>query len=382
MSESAPTRRELVVVDKDQFQLLIDLLIKMEYEVVGPTVRDAAIVYDRVNSVSQFPIGMIDKQESGIYRLAKRNDDAFFGFASGPNSWKKYLFPPTSRILRAERNSRGFHLTPDVVEPAKMAFIGVRACDLNAIAVQDKVFIEGEFCDPGYRARRQKAFILAVNCTQAGGTCFCASMKTGPKAISGFDLAMTEIIDEKKHYFLFETGTELGREVLSQVSSRPAGEEDMILLDQGIGKALSQMGRSLDTVKIKELLYANSEHPRWDEVASRCLTCGNCTMVCPTCFCSNVEDYTDLKGDMAERKRRWDSCFTLEHSYIHGGSVRSSAKARYRQWLTHKLASWIDQFGTSGCVGCGRCITWCPVGIDITEEIKAIRGKAASSAAV
>ena len=133
------------------------------------------------------------------------------------------------------------------------------------------------------------------------------------------------------------------------------------------------MGRTLDTDGIKELLYGSYEHRRWDDVAARCLACANCTLVCPTCFCATVEDVTDLTGDHAERWRRWDSCFTLEHSYLHGGSVRTSTRARYRQWLTHKLATWIDQFGTSGCVGCGRCITWCPVAIDITAEVAAIR---------
>jgi sulfhydrogenase subunit beta (sulfur reductase) len=133
------------------------------------------------------------------------------------------------------------------------------------------------------------------------------------------------------------------------------------------------MGRTMDTKGIKELLYRNYENPRWDDVAKRCLTCGNCTMVCPTCFCTTVEDITDLTGEHVERWRKLDSCFTMDFSYIHGGSVRSSPRARYRQWMTHKLATWIDQFGTSGCVGCGRCITWCPVGIDITEETGAIR---------
>jgi ferredoxin len=140
-----------------------------------------------------------------------------------------------------------------------------------------------------------------------------------------------------------------------------------------VAQTASQMGRSLDTAGIKELLQGNPNHPRWDEVAERCLTCGNCTMVCPTCFCTTVEDHNDLTGTSAERVRKWDSCFTLDFSYVHGGSVRNSNKSRYRQWMTHKLASWIDQFGTSGCVGCGRCVTWCPVGIDITAEVAAIR---------
>jgi sulfhydrogenase subunit beta (sulfur reductase) len=96
-------------------------------------------------------------------------------------------------------------------------------------------------------------------------------------------------------------------------------------------------------------------------------------MVCPTCFCTSVEDSTDVDGDGVVRVQRWDSCFTVDYSYIHGGSVRSSDRSRYRQWMTHKLSTWFDQFGSSGCVGCGRCITWCPVGIDITEEVAAIR---------
>ena len=133
------------------------------------------------------------------------------------------------------------------------------------------------------------------------------------------------------------------------------------------------MGRTLDVTDIRDLLARNLENERWDDVATRCLTCGNCTLVCPTCFCLTVEDHTDLTGDHSERTRLWDSCFTLDHSYIHGGSIRPSGRSRYRQWLTHKFGTWHDQFGSSGCVGCGRCIAWCPVGIDVTEELTAIR---------
>jgi ferredoxin len=131
--------------------------------------------------------------------------------------------------------------------------------------------------------------------------------------------------------------------------------------------------RSLDTENIRDLLFDNLEHPRWKEVADRCLSCANCTLVCPTCFCSSVTEVTDLTGDAVSRERQWASCFTLEHSQMHGANARPTTASRYRQWLTHKLAGWIDQFGTSGCTGCGRCITWCPVGIDITEEVAAIR---------
>ena len=218
--------------------------------------------------------------------------------------------------------------------------------------------------DPVYADRREGAFIVAVNCGQAGGTCFCVSMQTGPRAQSGFDLALTELLDDGRHDFLVEIGTARGAEVMSEVACRAAPTADVAAADQIIQRTAASMGRQMDTGGIKDLLYENFEHPRWEEVAGRCLACGNCTMACPTCFCFSVENVSDLTGTQAELHRSWDSCFTMDHSYLHGGAVRVTNRSRYRQWMTHKLATWIDQFGTSGCVGCGRCITWCPVGID------------------
>jgi len=156
------------------------------------------------------------------------------------------------------------------------------------------------------------------------------------------------------------------------MDARPAPPELCRQADEAVARAASQV-RSVEREGLHELLTENFNHPRWEDVAKRCLTCGNCTMVCPTCFCTTIEDTSDLTGAHAERWRKWDSCFTQALSYIHGGSVRQSVKSRYRQWMTHKLASWTDQFGGTGCVGCGRCITWCPAGIDITEEARAIR---------
>ena len=254
-----------------------------------------------------------------------------------------------------------------------MAFLGVRACELNAIAIQDRVFLSGAYVDPGYKASREKTFIVAINCGQAGGTCFCVSMNTGPAAASGFDMALTEVLEDGRHYFVAEVGTASGAEVLRALPCRPAQDTEKAAARKVVASTAKQMGRNLDTTDIKGLLYRNYEHRRWDNVAARCMACANCTMVCPTCFCTTVEDVTDLTGEHAERWRKWDSCFTADFSYIHGGSIRATPRARYRQWMTHKLATWIDQFGSSGCVGCGRCITWCPVGIDITEEARAIR---------
>jgi ferredoxin len=362
------------VISRSALDELISELAGRGFTVIGPTVRDRAILYQEISSTADLPEGLTDEQEGGTYRLAERDDSAFFAYNVGPNSWKSHLFPSRLTLWRGQKGADGeIRFEEEAPEVPRYAFIGVRSCDLAAIGIQDKVFIGNGYTDPDYEARRQDAFIVAVNCSKAGNTCFCVSMETGPKARSGFDLALTELIDEGGHRFLVEVGSEAGAELLSTIEGEAATEDDRGRAEEVSEECASQMGRELDTDGIKELLYRNMENPRWDEVSERCLTCGNCTLVCPTCFCHTVEDVTDLAGEEAERVRLLDSCFTLDHSYIHGGSVRNSARSRYRQWMTHKLATWIDQFGTSGCVGCGRCITWCPVAIDITEEAAAIR---------
>ena len=344
------------------------------YEIVGPTIRDGAIVYDHLNDTDALPIGWTAVQNPGSYRLERRADDAVFGFALGPHSPKKYLLKPSLRLWRATRDEHGaVSIAVDREMPPRLALIGLRSCELHAIAVQDRVMTGGKYVDPDYAAQRNNLLIVAVNCMEAGRTCFCVSMGTGPRAESGYDLALTELIDGETHQFLVEIGSETGAALMESVPHRRADASHAAAGAEVSRRTAASMGRALETEGIKELFYANLENSRWDEVASRCLACTNCTMVCPTCFCTTVEDRVDLSGTSAERVRVWDSCYTMDFSHLHGGSTRSSIKARYRQWLTHKLASWIDQFGTSGCVGCGRCITWCPVGIDLTEEAAAIR---------
>ena len=357
--------------------LLDDLLTALRrrgYLLIGPTVRQRAGVYDEISSADDLPVGVTDEQDGGTYRLSRDDSGALFSHNVGPSSWKGQLFPPRLRLWHARRDADGAMIVEaDAPDARPRAFIGVRSCDLHAIAVQDRTFIGGAHVDADYAARRAGCFVVAVNCAQSASTCFCASMDTGPKAESGFDLALTELLDEDGHRFLVEVGSELGGEVLAELDTRPALEIDLTGASAVVQRAADQQVRKLDTTDVRDLLLDNLEHPRWEDVAERCLSCGNCTQVCPTCFCSTVEDVTDLAGSEAEHVRAWDSCFSLEHSHIHGGSVRSTTHSRYRQWMTHKLATWIDQFGTSGCVGCGRCIAWCPVAIDITAEVAAIR---------
>ncbi len=373
MPENSLHIADTVVVDVGDLTHLFKALSRSGFVLVGPTVREEAIVYDRLNSVDDLPRGWTDEQSPGKYRLNRRTDESLFGFNVGPQSWKMFLHPPLTRLWQCKRDVNGLQVIQEKPDDTKYALIGVRACELHAIAILDKVFTGGPYVDPEYKSRRDSLFVVAVNCGQAGGTCFCTSMNTGPKAASGYDVALTEILKDGSHYFVVEIGTEAGARVMAEIPHRRSDAEDLRIAEDIVAETARHMGRTLDTNGIKELLYRNYEHPRWEDVANRCLTCANCTMVCPTCFCTTVEDVTDLAGGHAERWRKWDSCFTMDFSYIHGGCVRSTPKSRYRQWMTHKLATWIDQFGESGCVGCGRCITWCPVGIDITAEAQAIR---------
>jgi ferredoxin len=365
--EEAAVEMSTRSLDRDGLDRLLGLLVERGYELIGPTVRDGAIVLDRIDGVGDLPRGVREVQGPGSYRLVHTGDDRLFEWAHGPDSGKRYLFPPRETIQSGTKEPDGaVRIVPAPLPDVRYAFVGLRACDLHAIEIQDRVFM---VADPAYRERRERSIAIGVNCSTPGETCFCVSMGTGPRCTSGYDVALTELDDG----FTAEAGTAAGRELLDALALGEADAAQVAASAAVTARAVERMGRRLETADLPGLLYRNREHPRWDEVAERCLTCTNCTMVCPTCFCHDLTDEISLDGTAATRQREWASCFSEEFSHMSFGEVRSSARSRYRQWLTHKFASWIDQFGTSGCVGCGRCITWCPVGIDVTEEIAAIR---------
>jgi sulfhydrogenase subunit beta (sulfur reductase) len=376
-----------VRIDKPELQAIVDKLREQGYRTVGPRVSDGAIVFGELDTIEQLPMGVLDEQDGGRYRLTATEEPTYFDYVVGPHSLKNLLVPARETVLQTTRLHGVWRMETPETRAQPLAVLGARGCDLQALRILDRVLLGDRYVDLAYQTRRENLFLVAVNCRRAAPTCFCHSMKSGPAVTSGFDLALTELPD----YFVVEVGTDAGgtvitasnwspcamgqiekaRELPEQLRSRMAERASQARPD---GDSPAPRGRYLETTEIHDLLLQNLEHEHWDQVAQRCLACGNCTMVCPTCFCSTVEDVSDLAGEHVRRDRSWDSCFTAEHSYMNTGTVRKSTRARYRQWLTHKLASWIDQFGTSGCTGCGRCITWCPVGIDLTEEVAAIRG--------
>lgn len=373
MLQTAPVSGPVFALDVDQLNGLILHLSQAGYEVIGPRVEDGTAAYGPVRNVDELAKGWTDAQGPGEHNT-RQEGEAYFGFHPGPEGFERYRYPPRERLTHLGVEGGRLRVLDDEVAPPQVALLGMRPCDVAAMQIQDRVFAT----DSRYQARRARLFTVAVACTRPGGTCFCTSMGTGPGLGDGYDLGLTELEDREPR-FVLEVGSERGQAVANALELPIAPSEAVAAAHRAVGRAEAQVERSLPGDDLPGLLRAVPDHPQWEDVGNRCLACGNCTMVCPTCFCGTVEDHVDVSGTLATRERRWDSCFSAAHSSLHGGPVRHSVSSRYRQWLTHKLDYWHDQFGRSGCVGCGRCITWCPVGIDLTQEVAAIRGEAEAS---
>jgi len=361
---------EIKVLQHDLLDELFNAITINNYTLIGPTEKDGVISYEPIQKADELPKGLIDHQSPGKYVAQQTDSSRFFGYTISPYSWKKYLFPPVQTIFKVSKGEKEYSIHSSEEQPS-YAFIGVRGCEMAAISIQDKVFMGGTYIDPAYKKRREQALIITVECFNTCETCFCDSVGSGPEIQNGSDIILTEIVNEGEHFFLVRSETIKGQIILNQINMKDATQNQVIVKDAQLERVRSQLKRKIKTTGLKSKLLDHPNHPRWSDVAERCMSCSNCTMVCPTCFCMTVEDVNDLDGN-SERQQKWDSCFTSEFTYIHGGNTRASTLSRYRQWVTHKFASWEDQFDSLGCVGCGRCITWCPSKIDITEELAAL----------
>lgn len=350
---------------REDLQVLIDLLAAEGYQVVGPQLQDGAILYRDLTDITQLPVGVHDHQQPGQYQITQDEQPRSFAWANGPQALKPWLFAPREVIWQARRSHDG-HI--EFIQPQhpthKLAVLGVRACDLAGLRLQDQHFLKGAYTDPYYADRRRGLFLISVDCSHPADTCFCASTGDGPHNQSGYDLNLTELDDG----YLMDAGSAAGETLLRQLPLLPSSPARRHEKQAQYDAAVAAQTRALPLIPLHNLLREQRDHPRWEDIAERCLACGNCTQVCPTCFCHREGDLVTLDGDQSEHTREWDSCFTAGHGYLAGHQVRPDTKSRYRQWMTHKLDTWHDQYGRSGCVGCGRCISWCPVGIDFVEE--------------
>ncbi len=349
---------------------MVDTLRAQFDEVIAPVLVDGVIRMRPIDGADELPTGITDVQGPGTYRTTGTATAQRFSYAVGPDSMKAIVHPPRSPVWTMTRDDDGavaVHITAPT--RVRRAVLGVRACDLAALHRLGRTQLVGPHPDLHHAAALDGLFLIGVDCSRPAPTCFCESTGTGPSVDGDVDLSMTELDDGDGVRYLVRAGSERGRRLAESLGLRPADAAEIAHAQQVRHSVHTTRAMPADAAST---VLTDLEHPQWDEVAARCLTCGNCTAVCPTCFCTDVDDRVELDGHTARRDRVWDTCFSMEYSRLGAGPVRSSPRSRYRQWLTHKLGTWHDQFGESGCVGCGRCITWCPVGIDLTAEVTAL----------
>ncbi len=349
-------------------EILLESMVTAGYRLVGPTLESGVVHYREISAVEDLPFGIIDQQQPGHYRSRRsptEQVDHYFDWSNGTGV-KGWLFPSQQRLWRSERQQSGVVRFERVAaDGPPLALFGIRSCDLAAIRRLDRHFLRPGAEDPWYAERNAGRLLVVVSCNHPAADCFCHSTATGPAPSDGYDLRL----DELDEGFLITAGTARGEQLLQPLPLAPvtAAQRQRVALQ--LQQSAAQQQRRLPSAQQCRSLGDLPDAPVWQQIAERCLGCGNCTASCPSCFCHRQQPEAQLDPQQAIQQRLWDSCFSTAHSQLHGVAVRNGVRERYRQWLTHKLSGWWQQFGEGGCVGCGRCITWCPVGIDLTVEV-------------
>jgi sulfhydrogenase subunit beta (sulfur reductase) len=312
-----------------------------------------------------------NKRGQTVFKHLDNTNDLDLNYDSTMLGPRRFIYPSRQMLFDIDRKTGNYKTVLPEQNKNRLVF-AIHPCDMHAVSVLDRTFL-GNFKDTYYSKLRQETLTVVLNCNQACGNGFCASMGTGPflQLKDGFDIVLTA----KEQDYLIEFGSNKGKITVKKADGlMKARRRDFSEKKEIEKRAKNSFTKQLDTAGLPELLMRNLDHPVYKRTAeARCLGCTNCTMVCPTCYCYNIEDKTSYDLKTTTRSRYWDSCQELNFARVHEGNFRSSRQARLRQFVTHKLATWVQQYGCFGCVGCGRCMSWCPTKIDLTEMAKEIQ---------
>jgi len=360
----------------EELTQIVAVLMAEGYTVIGPKDKKLALNLEKLSSPDELALGFVSEEKEGYYRLKPAKTLAIDA-AKPMNSPKYYTEKANQLLYTASQVNNQWEFKTAVVEPEPIAFFGLNACDVASLYILDLTFKQ-EFKDPVYEKNRQAVqFVVGVNCTHPGNNCFCSTYNTGPRLTYPYDLGLTCLGET----YLVEAGSQKGKEVLAKLKSEPASQAHLQQKETLLEKAKKQMSKAFNLKKACQVLADNYEHPYWDEPSERCLSCANCINVCPTCYCYQIYRRANLSADEVAVFRSLDACHHLEFAAVHGGNFRPRRVDRLRHWVNHKIFWTIEQYGVPGCVGCGRCITWCPTAIDITEPVFRLGGREVKIAA-
>ncbi len=361
-------------LSRNNFQSLIDYLVEQDYSVIAPTIKQDAIHYQPIHHIDEMVCSYHEQSSAGSYQLVKDQSGKYFNWSNGVSCLKPWFFKPHETLWQLNLNKTPPQYQAIIPKEQKKAFIGVRACDLAALQLQDQHFLQDKYLHQQYHANRQQSIFIAVHCAAPSTNCFCTSTEDGPECSQGFDIVMTEL----ESGFILQGENTFSQKLIDHLPVETVSKQSWQEQDDILKRAKQKIQRAFNPEKVAKKLQQRLHDNIWQDIAEKCLACGNCTLVCPSCFCSKQGDEMPLAGNKVEHIQYWDSCFSEQHSYLGGIVIHQNIADRYKQWINHKLNWWFEQYGRSGCVGCGRCISWCPTGIDFFQQARALTENASS----